>query len=379
MKKTVVAALISMAFGANAANMDDLRISGFGSVGIGKSDNAIGYAGYTDEKLDWEQETLAGLQFDFQVNERAKFVTQIVANSRYDYEPKIEMAYASYDFEAFTARAGKLRLPLFFYSDYTDLGYAYPMIRPSQELYENIVLKGYTGVDLLIPIELEDSSILLQPVVGIGTIDEDDSIVGEVKLDKLFGISANWNVDDFTFRGSYFVAESNPSCDFQNPLSNPYCQLGAILDSQDGQFISLGAQYDNGDFLVNVEAADVQLEGQFYDYQSVSGLVGYRINEFTPYVSVSWVETTDNEEREGMTSTAVKESMNYERLSYSVGSRWDFAKNMSLKADVTYVDYRDTSGGFQSNVETTADPRIATGNYLEDSSIVYSARLDFVF
>ena len=27
-------------------------------------------------------------------------------------------------------------LPLFFYSDYTDLGYAYPMIRPSQELYE---------------------------------------------------------------------------------------------------------------------------------------------------------------------------------------------------------------------------------------------------
>ncbi|MEZ9567555.1 hypothetical protein AB4242_01660 [Vibrio splendidus] len=379
MKKTVVAALISMAFGANAANMDDLRISGFGSVGIGKSDNAIGYAGYTDEKLDWEQETLAGLQFDFQVNERAKFVTQIVANSRYDYAPKIEMAYASYDFEAFTARAGKLRLPLFFYSDYTDLGYAYPMIRPSQELYENIVLKGYTGADLLIPIELEDSSILLQPVVGIGTIDEDDSIVGEVKLDKLFGISANWNVDDFTFRGSYFVAESNPSCDFQNPLSNPYCQLGAILDSQDGQFISLGAQYDNGDFLVNVEAADVQLEGQFYDYQSVSGLVGYRINEFTPYVSVSWVETTDNEEREGMTSTAVKESMNYERLSYSVGSRWDFAKNMSLKADVTYVDYRDTSGGFQSNVETTADPRIATGNYLEDSSIVYSARLDFVF
>jgi hypothetical protein len=380
MKKTVVAALVSMAFGANAANMDNLRISGFGSVGIGKSDNAIGYAGYTDEKLDWEQETLAGLQFDFQVNERAKFVTQIVANSRYDYDPKIEMAYASYDFDSFTARAGKLRLPLFFYSDYTDLGYAYPMIRPSQELYENIVLKGYTGADLLIPIELEDSSILLQPLVGVGTIDEEDSIVGEVKLDQLFGLSANWNVDDFTFRGSYLVAESNPSCDFQNPQSSPYCQLGALLDSQDGQFISLGAQYDNGDLLVNVEAADVQIEGQFYDYQSVSGLVGYRINEFTPYLSVSWVETTDNDERENMTITAVKESMNYERISYSIGNRWDFAKNMSLKADVTYVDYRDTSGGFQTNVETSAvNPFMATGNYLEDSSIVYSARLGFVF
>ncbi|MFA0233368.1 hypothetical protein AB4491_30900, partial [Vibrio sp. 10N.261.45.A7] len=143
--------------------MEDINISGFGSVGIGKANNDVNYAGYTSENLQWEQETLAGLQFDFQVNERAKFVTQIVANSRYDYEPKIEMAYASYDFDSFTARAGKLRLPLFFYSDYTDLGYAYPMIRPSQELYENIVLKNYTGIDLLIPVELENSSLLIQP------------------------------------------------------------------------------------------------------------------------------------------------------------------------------------------------------------------------
>ena len=90
--------------------------------------------------------------------------------------------------------------------------------------------------------------MLIQPVLGVGTIDEDDSIVGEVKLDKLMGVSANWNVGDMTFRGSYFVAESNPSCDFNNS-EDPYCQLGSILDSKDGQFISLGAQYDNGDLI----------------------------------------------------------------------------------------------------------------------------------
>ncbi len=378
MKKTVIAALVSVACGANAASMEDINISGFGSVGIGKANNDVNYAGYTSENLEWEQETLAGLQFDFQVNERAKFVTQIVANSRYDYEPKIEMAYASYDFDSFTARAGKLRLPLFFYSDYTDLGYAYPMIRPSQELYENIVLKNYTGVDLLIPVELENSSLLIQPVVGVGTIDEDDSIVGEVKLDKLMGLSANWNVNDFTFRGSYFVAESNPSCDFKTS-SDPYCQMAEMLDSKDGQFISLGAQYDNGDLIANIEGADVQLDGEFYDYQSISTLIGYRVNEFTPYFTVNWVETTDNEERVNLPSSSLREAMNYERLSYAVGSRWDFAKNMSLKVDVTYVDYKGTSGGFQENIETTVSPFIATGNFFEDDSILYSAKLDFVF
>ncbi|WP_394242468.1 outer membrane protein [Vibrio astriarenae] len=372
MKRTLVAALVSLSLGANAAGWDDLRISGFGSVGIGQSDNAVGYAGYTDEKVDWEQETLAGLQFDFRINDRAKFVTQIVSNSRYDYAPKIEMAYASYSFESFTARAGKLRLPLFFYSDYTDVGYAYPMIRPSQELYENLVLKGYTGADLLIPVEFENSTLLFQPVVGIGEIDEDDSVFGEVDLDGMYGLSAQWIYEDLMLRGSYFAAEANPTCTVTDPTSKTdACTVAhGIVAGQDGQFISLGAQYDNGDLLANIEAADVQLEGQFYDYRSVTGLLGYRVGKFTPYLAAGWVETTDNEERTG---SPLALSMSYERMSYSVGSRWDFTKNMALKFDVTYVDYKETSGGFTSNV-----PQVS-GNEYEDSSLVYSARLDFVF
>ncbi|CAE6879150.1 hypothetical protein [Vibrio sp. B1FLJ16] len=387
MKKTVLASLLAAsAFGANAASLDGLSISGFGSVGVGKSDNNIGYAKYTDEKVDWEQETLAGLQFDFQINDRAKFVTQIVANSRYDYEPKIEMAYASYDFDHFTARAGKLRLPLFFYSDYIDLGYAYPMIRPSQETYENIVLKGYTGADLLIPIEFENSSLLLQPVMGIATIDEDDSRIGEVKLDQMFGLSANWNYEDLTLRASYFIAEANPECDASD-LSTTQCQYAALvgIHGQDGQFVSLGMQYDNGDFLANVEGTDVQLDGKYSDTQSVSGLFGYRIGEFTPYLAASWVETTDNEERPepslalaATDPTAYAQTlglnrlMNYERMSYSVGTRWDFYTNMAFKFDVTFADYQETSGGFQSNIDQT-------GAFNEQDSVVYSARLDFVF
>ncbi len=387
MKKTVLASLLAAsAFGANAASLDGLSISGFGSVGVGKSDNNIGYAKYTDEKVDWEQETLAGLQFDFQINDKAKFVTQIVASSRYDYEPKIEMAYASYDFDHFTARAGKLRLPLFFYSDYIDLGYAYPMIRPSQETYENLVLKGYTGADLLIPIEFENSSLLLQPVVGIATVDEDDSRIGEVKLDQMFGLSANWNYEDLTLRASYFVAEANPECDASD-LSTTQCQKAALvgIHGQDGQFVSLGMQYDNGDFLANVEGTDVQLDGKYSDTQSVSGLFGYRIGEFTPYLAASWVETTDNEERPepslalAATDTAayaqalgLNRLMNYERMSYSVGTRWDFYTNMALKFDVTFADYQDTSGGFESNIDQT-------GAFNEQDSVVYSARLDFVF
>lgn len=389
MKKTILASLITAcAFNANAAGLDNLSVSGFGSVGIGKSNNDVGYAGYTSEKVDWEQETLGGLQFDFQINDKAKFVTQLVANSRYDYDPKIEMAYASYDFDHATVRAGKLRLPLFFYSDFIDLGYAYPMIRPSQETYSNIVLRGYTGADMLIPIEFENSSLLLQPVVGIATVEEEDSRVGEVKLDNMLGLSASWNYEDLTLRASYFVAEANPECPVAATSSTTQCTLANALGlhGQDGQFISVGMQYDNGDFLTNIEATDVQMDGKFYDSRSVSGLVGYRFGEFTPYLAASWMETTDNEERpapsailsaaDGLAQNLNK-GLNFERMSYSVGTRWDFYANMALKLDATFVDYKDTSGGFNSNVITQSS--VATGQFNEEDSVLYSARLDFVF
>ncbi|WP_117235182.1 hypothetical protein [Vibrio maerlii] len=390
MNKSILAMAIAALAGSgavNAASWDDLSISGFGSVGVGKADNAIAYAGYTDDKVEWEQETLGGIQFDFQINERAKFVTQIVANSRYDYDPKIEMAYASYEFDNVTARAGKLRLPLFFYSDFQDVGYAYPMIRPSQETYENLLLKGHTGVDLLIPIEFENSSLMLQPVVGIATLDEDDSAAGEVKLDNMYGLAASWNYEDLTLRASYFVAEANPECgtvDFTNNAevvtASEQCIMATALDlyGQDGTFVSAGMNYDNGSALVNIEATDVQLEGKYYDYRTVSGLVGYRVAEFTPYASVSWMETTDDDERPLMAdeiSYGLNQGLNFERIAYSVGSRWDFEKNMSLKLDVTYVDYQDTSGGSTENVVSP----LLGGGFVEEDTLVYSARLDFVF
>lgn len=161
------------------------------------------------------------------------------------------------------------------------------MIRPSQELYENLVLKGYTGADLLIPVEFENSTLLFQPVVGIGEIDEDDSVFGEVDLDGMYGLSAQWIYEDLMLRGSYFVAEANPTCTVTDPTSKTdACTVAhGIVAGQDGQFISLGAQYDNGDLLANIEAADVQLEGQFYDYRSVTGLLGYRVGKFTPYLA----------------------------------------------------------------------------------------------
>ncbi|WP_234496592.1 porin [Vibrio maritimus] len=380
MKKTLVATLVALACSANAASLDDLRISGFGSVGIGKANNDAGYAEYTSERIDTKQDTIAGIQFDFDINDKAKFTTQLVANGRYNFEPSIEVAYLSYQFDGFTARAGKMRTPLFMYSDYLDVGYAYPMIRPSQEVYEHIIINSYTGADLLIPFSIGETTLQIQPFAGVSQVEERDSTWGEVDLNNTFGLTAHWYVNDFTFRGSYVQAQTNYTA--SESLGDLASFANHVLDDKKATFISAGAQYDNGSLLAVIEGMDMTLEGRFSDVQAVSGLAGYRIGEWTPYVAMGWNKTTDNDERTspvGSTPTDIaifmgeKALNNFERLSYSIGTRWDFAKNIAFKADVTYADYKGTSGGLPGNV----DPMTAKIKYSD--SFVYSASIDFVF
>ena len=69
MKKMIIPLLIgSMFSAANAASLENINISGFGSVAVGKSNNDAGYAGYDSESWNVLQDSLAGLQLDVKVN-----------------------------------------------------------------------------------------------------------------------------------------------------------------------------------------------------------------------------------------------------------------------------------------------------------------------
>ncbi|CED57049.1 putative exported protein [Aliivibrio wodanis] len=347
---------------------DNVKISGFGSVGVGKANNGAGYAHYTDERYDTNIDSILGLQFEFKVNDQAKVVTQISASGRYDWEVDVDSAYISYDFDGFTARAGKMKAPLFMFSDYVDVGYAYPMIRPSQEMYENIILSSYTGADILIPFDIGESTLLLQPFGGNSEIKERDSSFGHTKLDMFFGLTAHLYYDDWTFRTSYITAQT--AVQGLDEITDPTVGLIATtIDDETASFIALGLQYDDGDLMLLAEATQTTVSGDFTDVFSAYALTGYRFGSVMPYVMVSHNQTTDNDKRDG---TALS-GLSYESMAYSLGSRWDFAQNVALKLDVTYADFGDTHGGkFSYNVDDNNQP-------IENDTFVYSATVDFVF
>ncbi len=145
----------TLAYDFNFDNID-FTLHGFGQVVEGKvlsgSNNGTyqqwhcpcsiqnwEYVGMYEKYKGWQTapESLAGLQLT------AKFTSQLSATvqevSRATNEnnrPTLDWGFVSYDATPnWTLQAGRKRIPLYYYSDYLYIGYAYPWVRPAPDVY----------------------------------------------------------------------------------------------------------------------------------------------------------------------------------------------------------------------------------------------------
>lgn len=141
--------LVAVVFSAELLADDRFHISGYGSLVGGK---VIGgevdpsgdkefqvdfydYAFYTEE-LDFEQESMVALQMRADVMDRLTATIQLVAKGADGWSPDIDWAYLSYQVgQDGTLMAGRRMLPMYYFSEYMEVGYAYPWLRPPANLY----------------------------------------------------------------------------------------------------------------------------------------------------------------------------------------------------------------------------------------------------
>jgi len=140
MNKTPIIAIVSsllMLSSSYAADLGDLTITfnGFGSAIAGATqDTGENYLGYDDDP-DFDL-GVAALQTNIEMDNGLSFVTQFVVRGADDYDLETEWAYIGYQFNAnFKLNVGRIRLPLYMYSDYLEVGYAFPWIRPPASVY----------------------------------------------------------------------------------------------------------------------------------------------------------------------------------------------------------------------------------------------------
>jgi hypothetical protein len=149
-KKLLPICLISSVF-CSAPVLAEINITGFASINAGKVLSGSGVPQYVveptfladyplvstyDEDIDFAPESLIGLQFSADLLDGLSVTAQLVSRGANDFKAKFEWAYVSYELnENWTIQAGRKRLPLFYYSDFFDVGYAYTWIRPPADNY----------------------------------------------------------------------------------------------------------------------------------------------------------------------------------------------------------------------------------------------------
>ena len=348
---------------------DKFTVNGFVSGAYVSSDNKVGYNG-ANTSANFKQDSKMGIQGTFNISDQTQAVVQLMMKGQNDWDVRAEWAYLSHRLDnGVKIRGGKLRVPLFMYSDFLDVGYAQPFARPPTEVYSQITFSSYTGGDLSYDFEYDNSSLTMQAFGGQSKVEVGES---DIDISNMIGMNLTWTDMTWTVRAVYGQSELDGTViSGGNPLF--------AVNSEKGVFNGVGASYDNGSFLATAEWTSVEIDGLLGDTDSGYITMGYRIEEFTPYVTVAYVKTTDEDIRAGLPpalAIPLSIGLNEERTAYSLGLRWDVIDNVALKFDVTYAtDFGNTNGGFGTN--PVVNP--LTRQFMYDDTTIYTVKFDAVF
>ena len=362
-----LAAFLSLAAQAN----EDIQISGFGSLVGGVILDGDGYfarmpdaAGQYSDGFEFKTESRVGVQANYHIKSDLNLTGQVMIRGANDFDPELEWLYLTYDLTPNTfLKIGQMRLPVFHYSDYMDVGVAFPWLRIPTDAY-SLAFTNYQGANLDINFDFgevtsqlrvyagqEDTdpnklitaieqykteqryndSGVFQGVRGIRTTKDYRDLIGVV-LDNQMG---NWGL-----RLSYL--DGREKFTFYDEGDYPSQPLfgGEWVDTQ---FFDVSLQYDNGDVLVKGEWND-------YDniYTSWFVTLAYRFDKWTPYVFYSNFEGVFRFIAPGGIRNGFEDSetgsLDDDYNSVGVGARYDLTATTALKFELlTFNDEGDAA------------------------------------
>jgi hypothetical protein len=420
MKKIPVGIAIVTLLAAPAAFAQDsgFSLKGFGTLGLVHSDTAE--ADYTSlnrtrvpdgaglsRQTAFNVDSKLGAQVDWKATNELSATVQALSQYTYDkkYSPEITLALVKYAVSpSVDVRVGRLKPALYLLSDFIDVNYANPWVRPPVEFYAAAPIPYINGIDMLWRPAIGDVTFLVQPFIGtISGIKAPGDTTVDFKSNV--GLNVTAQSGDFTYRFGYyqtkltFAAPVVTSFFGANGVSGTFgtlcntardavaCTQAAELLPTDkkGSFVSLGVAYDNGEYFVNgeygVRNTDSYLADATHGY--VTG--GMRFGKFTPYATYSVWKTDSPTKFSGSTNpttnavvTGLLLSNQMDQDTTNLGVRFDIAKNVALKAQWDQIQTHAKGGQAGTAAGLFRNQTTAFKN--SDNTVkVISFSVDFVF
>ncbi|WP_374381378.1 hypothetical protein [Pseudomonas fluvialis] len=321
-----------------ALEQGEYRLNYFGTVGIthlGGEDQgrSYGVSGQTTDSWRGDQLSKFGAQLTYGLTDTLGVTLQATAKPLQDeWQANLEWAYLSWQAnDQLMVRAGRLRSPVYMYSESLDVGFSYPWLRLPDEVYSQVQLSNYEGADVVYTLPLSYGSVTFQ--VAAGQAKNRDYFAYDdlfsIDYGKLFGANVSLATNDYgTFRVGYVEADISTTIDgMVNAFGTPtYLQL-LELKKDKGKFTSIGYQYDNGTWLTaNEWTTRVTENDNNASIDSFYLMGGRRFGDFLAHVT--YAQLDENEGRQN---------------SWTLGLNYNIAPTVVLKTEYKRVD---TSGGY---------------------------------
>lgn len=388
------------AVSAMAQSDSPFKLSGFGTLSATRSseDKADFITNFSQPKgpgfsrsVDLGLDTRLGGQVDLHLGDQFSAVVQAIAERRYDdtYTPYLNMAHVKFRaLPGLAFRAGRIPYSAYLISDYQKVGYATPWVRPPVEVYQFNPITYVDGVDLTWQANAGAVALSGQ-VLGGSTSVKVPASVGEAKFkgDSLGTISLAAVYGSTTFRVFYLQMKGTFDSTAVDGPTGPYALLRTLPPAFGGNpaladqyqiksdkitYLSLGFNYDPGDWFLMAEATRTGGdENQLLHATAGYVTAGYRVGAWTPYLTAGWKKTDSPTTHPNPIVNAIVSSQDHAQNSVSGGIRWDFYKNLALKAQVDSV--KNATGSYGALVNN--QPGFKTGESYNLATIA----LDFVF
>jgi len=403
------------------------RMSGFGTLGVSKTNNDEvkfnypGQGGGSDKAYGLHPDTKVAVQGTQAITDTVSATAQVMTKYRSEsaYVPEFEWVFLKWQATpALTVRGGRMGGPFFMISDFRDVGYANTTVRPNLDVYGQVPVSSFEGVDATY--QLTAGSATVNATVFAGSASADFSsarrksgestqpgVVTELtpstfKLKNLVGLNLTSEFDNgLTLRLGHTqgkISLSSPSvtalltATAGSPLEAAVANT-VVIDKNDVSFTGVGATYDSGTIIVSAEYTKRRSDSLVSDTTGWYVNTGYRWGAFTPYVGFSRLKVDDLNKANplaanlgdlsaaGAVARGMQGLLNTQKLTQrtvTAGVRWDFLPSAALKVQFDQVRKpADSFGLFYTVDPGTTDAR----NFLNEKRKVnvVSVAVDFVF
>ena len=325
---------------------------GFSNLGLNEKSAYADYVSYSPDSS-------YALQVKSDLNQELSVAAQVSGRGAQDFNAVLEWAYLSYNITpSLTLQAGRQRTPLYHYSDFIDVGYAYHWIRPPVEVYNNS-FPTYEGVSLTYTASLGNWATKAR--LYSGTTENRISRFGTFGAESMYGTNISVSNDYIQLRASALSTESytsdptgkdNTAAAFFGSLSANFSLGGAFLFSE----VTTAATVEDDEYFF-IPGVNLDLD----QLGSTMVSIGYEVGTVTPHLTFaeSYLDLFDG-------NNPVFADQSVKRATVTGGIRWDFHPSAAFKFE------------YSSTTDESTDLIIQTAGKTAEADLV-SFGFDLIF